>query len=416
MVQPDLFAATPASPVYSVSEINERVKRLLEDAFGDVDVEGEISNVRAQASGHWYFTLKDAQSQLQCILFRSDAARLRFEPEQGLHVRVRGRLGLYAPQGRYQMQVRTLHPVGHGALELAFRQLKDKLQREGLFDARRKRSLPQLPRRVALVTSPTGAAVRDLVATLALRWPLLHIRIVPVAVQGESAPGEIVRALEFLGRNDVADVVILARGGGSLEDLWAFNEERVARAIAASRLPVVSAVGHETDFTIADFVADARAATPTAAAALVVPQREELRRGLTASLRRMALALRKRSDIERHRLQRSLESYGLRRPRLLIAQHLQSLDTWQERLQRALGVRLQRLATNLDAARGRLSALSPRGVLERGYVYCVDSQSGDVVTRAAATRPRQRLHLQFADGMAPARIEGAGGAGLESEA
>ncbi len=416
MVQPDLFAATPASPVYSVSEINERVKRLLEAAFGDVDVEGEISNIRRQASGHWYFTLKDAQAQLQCVLFRSDATKLRFEPEHGLHVRARGRLGLYAPQGRYQLQVRTLHPVGHGALELAFRQLKDKLQREGLFEAQRKKPLPRLPRRVALVTSPTGAAVRDMVATIAMRWPLLHLRIVPVAVQGENAPGEIARALAFLDRNDVADVVILGRGGGSLEDLSAFNDERVARAIAASRLPIVSAVGHETDFTIADFVADARAATPTAAAALVVPDREEVRRGLAASLRRMAMALRKQSDIERHRLQRSLDSYGLRRPQLLIAQHLQSLDASQERLQRALATRLERLTATMNAARGRLSALSPRGVLERGYVYCIDPKSGDVVARAAGTHPRQRLHLHFADGMAPARIDSAGRAGMESQA
>ncbi len=405
-MQPDLFAATPR--VYSVSEINAQVKRLLEEAFGEIEVEGEISNARQQASGHWYFTLKDAAAQLGCVLFRSDAANLRFDPEHGLHVRARGRLGLYAPQGKFQMQVRSLWPVGQGALELAFRQLKEKLQREGLFDLERKKPLPRLPRRVALVTSPSGAAVRDMVATLSARWPLLRIFVVPVAVQGDEAPSEIVRALAFLNRTAAADVIIVGRGGGSLEDLQAFNHEGVARAIASSRLPVVAAVGHESDTTIADFVADVRAATPTAAAALVVPHRDEVQRHLELRLRRLALGLRKRSEVERLRLQRCLRSYGLRRPRLLLAEAAQGLDGRQERLQRGFAVLLERRNGALALVQARLQALSPQGVLQRGYSYCVDADSGAVVPRAAQTHPQQRLRLHFADGTAAARVEGPG--------
>ncbi|MFQ5599933.1 MAG: exodeoxyribonuclease VII large subunit, partial [Candidatus Krumholzibacteriia bacterium] len=362
MFQPDLFEAQEPR-VYSVSEITESVRRLLEETFRDVVVEGEISNARRHSSGHCYFTLKDERAQLACVLFRSDALALRFDLENGLRVRATGRLNLYPPQGKFQLQVRALLPVGHGALELAFRQLKERLQKEGLFDAARKRALPRLPQRVALITSPTGAAVRDMITTLTSRWPLLHIRVVPVAVQGEAAAGEIVRALQFINRAGAADVIIVGRGGGSLEDLWAFNEEPVARAIAASRIPVVSAVGHEVDYTIADFVADARAATPTAAGSLIVPHRDEVAAFLREVQSRTARALSRRCDVERHRLDALLRSYGLRRPRLLIEEFEQSLDARRERLERALRAVVERRRTAWQAACGRLQALGPRSVL-----------------------------------------------------
>ncbi|UCE02684.1 MAG: exodeoxyribonuclease VII large subunit [Candidatus Latescibacterota bacterium] len=405
MVQPDLFGSTPGARVYTVTQINDRVRRLLDSTFGDVCVEGEVSNARRHASGHWYFTLKDAQSQLAAVLFRGDARALAFDPENGLHVRATGRLDLYPPQGKFQLQVRRLQPVGHGALELAFRQLKEKLLREGLFDPARKRSLPRVPNRVALVTSATGAAVRDMITTLSERWPPITIRVVPVSVQGDAAPAEIVRALQFVNRVDAADVIVVGRGGGSLEDLWAFNDEGVARAIAASRIPVVSAVGHEVDTTIADYVADVRAPTPTAAAALVVPQREEVQAGLSEVLDRMARGLRRRCDVERHRLESRLGSYGFRRPRLLLQEHAQSLDTQRERMLRALRARIDEARTQLRASRAQLRSLSPRGVLKRGYVYCIDMESGAMVTRAQQTRSSQPLRLHFADGTAAARVE-----------
>ena len=288
--QPDLFA--PREPrIYTVSEINDAVRRVLDDCFGEVAVEGEISNAKRMPSGHWYFTLKDESAQIAAVLFRSDAAGLRFRLENGLCVRVAGRLNIYAPQGKFQIQARSVHPVGQGALELAFRQLKEKLQAEGLFDNARKRPLPRFPTRVALVTSPNGAAVRDMLTTLATRWPLAAVVLVPVAVQGDTAPEEIVRGLRAVDRRRAADVVILGRGGGSLEDLWPFNEEVVARAVVESGIPVISAVGHETDVTVADYVADARAATPTAAAKMAVPDQEEALGALLSTKVRMMRAL-----------------------------------------------------------------------------------------------------------------------------
>jgi exodeoxyribonuclease VII large subunit len=407
LVQPDLFERTQGPRVYTVSQINELVRRLLDESFGLVVVEGEVSNARRQSSGHWYFTLKDKQANLGAVMFRSDANALRFQLENGLHVRTTGRLSLYPPQGKFQLQVRRVEPVGHGTLELAFRQLRDKLQREGLFDAARKRALPRLPARVALVTSPTGAAVRDMITTFRARWPLVDVLVVPVSVQGEMAAPEIAHALQLVNRLHAADVVILARGGGSLEDLWAFNEEGVARAIAASSIPVVCGVGHETDTTIADFVADVRAATPTAAAARVVPQRAEIEESLRGSMRRMARALRRRCELERQRLDAWRQSYAFRRPRLLLEEAVQSLDARQERLSRALRALVERGRTALAATRARLNALSPHGVLARGYAYCEDADTGQLVARAAATRKHQGLTIHFADGTAPARVEGA---------
>src|SRR5579871_5543501 len=275
MSQTSLFDVTPQRQIFKVSELTERISEMLESAFDDVWVEGEVSNCHAAQSGHIYFTLKDARAQVKCVCFRDQARGLKCRPEDGLHLTVRGSIGVYQPRGEYQIYVSYIEPVGVGALQLAFEQLKKKLAAEGLFDESRKKPLPVLPRCIGLVTSPTGAAVRDILRILKRRFANVHVQIYPVKVQGEGAAKEIAAGLKYFSTAKFADVVILARGGGSLEDLWAFNEEIVARAISESRLPVISGVGHETDFTIADFVADLRAPTPSAAAEIVVRSRAE---------------------------------------------------------------------------------------------------------------------------------------------
>jgi exodeoxyribonuclease VII large subunit len=403
--QRELFVDAP--PVYTVTQINERVRTLLDRGFATVHVEGEISNSRRQSTGHWYLTLKDATSQLSVVLFRSDAQALRFQIEDGLRVRAGGRLTLYMPQGRYQLQARTILPVGVGPLELAFQQLKERLEREGLFDPARKRALPRFPRRIALITSPTGAVIRDMLSTLRARWPFVHVRVVPVAVQGDFAAAEIAAALRFVNRVAAADVIVVARGGGSLEDLWAFNEEPVARAIVASRIPVVSAVGHETDYTIADFVADVRASTPTAAAQLVVPDRREVRAQVHTATVHMGRSLQRKCEVARHRLAAMQRSYGMRRPGLLIDELRQSVDTKLSGAERALRTQMRRSTDRVVALQGRLQALGPRNVLARGYAYCVDARDRRVVSRAAAAFAGQELDVHFADGALRTRVESA---------
>jgi exodeoxyribonuclease VII large subunit len=407
-VQTELFATREAAPVYRVREINEAVRALLDEGFGEITVAGEISNAKQQASsGHWYFSLKDDAAELAVVMFRSDAAALRFQPENGLMVHARGRLGLYVKRGTYQMQVRGMQPVGQGALELAFRQLREKLEGEGLFELARKRSLPRLPRCIAVVTSPTGAAIRDVLTTLARRWPLARVLVVPVQVQGEQAPRDIVAALARIDRSRLADVVLLVRGGGSLEDLWAFNDEGVARAIAAARTPIVTGVGHESDITIADLVADERGATPTAAATRVVPSADEARKWLRQIDLRSAGALRRRLELPRQRLDALQQSYGLRRLRFLVPEHRQTLDARSERLERAMRLLLERASDRLRARTDHLQALAPRRVLERGYAYVVDAATDTLVPRAAAARADQDVRVVFADGARAARVLGA---------
>ncbi len=270
------FEFEPARQIYTVAGLNAAVRSLLESQFQDIWVSGEISGVKLAASGHYYFTMKDEQSQLRCVLFRTAARYLRFKPQDGIAVLARGRVDVYEPRGEYQLLVEALEPQGFGALQLAFEQLKKKLAGEGLFDASRKRPLPRLPRRIGIVTSPSGAVIRDMLQILERRFPGLHIRIYPAQVQGAGSIDEVVAGLDWFSQSGWPDVVIVGRGGGSLEDLWTFNEEAVARAIARSAVPVVSAVGHETDVTIADFVADLRAPTPSAAAELVICTRRQL--------------------------------------------------------------------------------------------------------------------------------------------
>src|SRR5580700_4971724 len=269
------FNLMPERRVFSVSELTARIRDLLTRNFTDILVEGELSNCQFPQSGHMYCTLKDDRAQIRCVCFKTQLRLMKFRPENGLHVTVRGSISVYEPRGEYQIYVENIEPVGLGALQLAFEQLKKRLDAEGLFAAERKKSLPMLPSRIGLITSPRGAAVRDVVRILRRRFPNVHLTVYPVRVQGEGAAAEIVKALKFFNQKKLVDVLILARGGGSMEDLWAFNEEPLARAVASSEIPVISGVGHETDFTIADFVADVRASTPSAAAELVVQTRRE---------------------------------------------------------------------------------------------------------------------------------------------
>ncbi len=297
-----LFDFQPQRQVYSVSELTQRLKGLLETEFPDVWVAGEISNFRPATSGHLYFTLKDANAQLRAVCFRNQARYLKFKPQDGVAVIARGRLSVYEARGEYQLLVEFLEPAGLGALQLAFEQLKARLAAEGLFDAARKKPLPVLPRTIGIVTSPTGAVIRDILRVLRRRYRNIDALLYPVRVQGEGAAQEIVQAVDHFNRRGGVDVVILARGGGSLEDLWTFNEESVARAIAASRIPIISGVGHETDFTIADFVADLRAPTPSAAAELVVHRKQDFQAELENRIRRMSQLFRLRLAEARQRL------------------------------------------------------------------------------------------------------------------
>ncbi len=295
-------AAPPSREVFSISRLNREARALLERGLGSVWLEGEISNLSRPGSGHWYFSLKDAAAQVRCAMFRQRNLLVRFPVKDGAQVLARGRVSLYEARGEFQVVIEHLEEAGEGALRRRFEELKQKLQAEGLFDSQHKQPLPALPRRIGVITSPTGAAVRDILHVLRRRFPAIPVLVYPVAVQGEAAPREIVQALGLASARRDCDVLIVARGGGSLEDLWAFNDEAVARAIFACPIPVVSGVGHEVDFTIADFVADERAPTPSAAAERVVPDRAEWLRSLAATYRRMGLAMRRRLGDQRQAL------------------------------------------------------------------------------------------------------------------
>jgi exodeoxyribonuclease VII large subunit len=339
MSQPSLNFG-PERKIYTVSELSLGIKNLLEKQFPDVWVTGEVSNFRAATSGHFYFTLKDANAQLRAVCFRNQARYLKFKPQDGISVIARGHLSVYEARGEYQLYVEYLEPAGLGALQLAFEQLKQKLAAEGLFELPRKKPLPVLPRAVGIVTSPTGAVIRDILRILKRRFRNMNVLLYPVKVQGEGAAEEIVEGLQYFNRHPVADVLIVARGGGSLEDLWAFNEEIVARAIAASRIPVISAVGHETDFTIADFVADLRAPTPSAAAELVVHRKQDFVGELQNRARRMTQIVRLKlsearqlyTELKMHRVFQTLATR--------LAERAQRVDDCIASLERSVRFRL----------------------------------------------------------------------------
>jgi len=442
----------PLRKTYTVGELNASIRALLDAEFQDIWVAGEISGARTATSGHCYFTLKDHEAQLRCVVFRGSLRYLKFKPQDGIAVLARGRIDLYEARGEYQLLVEALEPQGHGALQFAFEQLKKKLAAEGLFDAERKRRLPPLPQRIGVVTSPSGAAVRDIVEILSRRFPGIHVRIYPAQVQGDGSVETVVRALDYFSASEWADVVIVSRGGGSLEDLWTFNEEAVARAIARSRVPVISAIGHETDFTIADFVADLRAPTPSAAAELVISPREQLLdqlaaldSHLTQSARyRVAVAARRLHErgVERASaiLHRGLGRYAQRvdefdyrlRDRIGavatvygrrldgITAVLRSLDlrlrlaAARGRLDRAASAAGQSMTAVLTRARGHLdpltahlTQLSPLKILDRGYAI-VTTTDGRVVTNPAQAPPGFVIEARVAKGSLTATVNAAG--------
>ncbi len=362
--------------IYSVSEMTREIRTLLEERFGEVWIEGEISNFRPAASGHFYFSLKDETAQIRCVMFRGANRGLRFQPENGLQVLCGGRISVYEPRGDYQILVERLEPQGIGALQLAFEQLKKRLEGEGLFDPARKRPIPALPRKVGVVTSPTGAAIRDMVDVLTRRFPNIQILLNPVLVQGEGAAGEIASAVAVMNERDDLDLLIVGRGGGSIEDLWAFNEEVVARAIAASRIPVISAVGHETDFTIADFVADLRAPTPSAAAELAVPVKEDLLYEIGEKKHRLVQAT--GQILENSRLQVARWKAFFRDPGRRVAEALLRVDHCREQLLSAAGHLLMMAREKVGGMRRHLESLNPLAILERGFA---------VVSRPGILRP-----------------------------
>jgi exodeoxyribonuclease VII large subunit len=442
------FELAPERRIYTVSELNAAVRAVLDAEFANLWVSGEISSVKLAPSGHYYFTLKEREAQVRCVAFRSAHRYWKIKPQDGLAVLARGRLDVYEARGEYQLLVEALEPQGLGALQLAFEQLKKKLAAEGLFAAERKRPLPRFPRRIGIVTSPRGAAIADLIQILSRRSGGLHIRLYPALVQGEGAVEEVCRGIQYFSRSKWADLVIVGRGGGSLEDLWTFNEEAVARAIAGCAVPVVSAVGHETDVTIADFVADLRAPTPSAAAELVVPVRDELLERIGALRAKAMQGLRYRLAM----LDRRLRQQGIERALSLlhrrIGRGLQSVDEQEyhmrerlrgtldgrERTRRALEIRLRRfdmrprlaadrrrleialagvtLSMRAQAARRRsafeqvtakLSQLSPLRILERGYAI-VSNQTG-IVKDAGAAPPQSRIHVRLAKGELDAQVQ-----------
>jgi exodeoxyribonuclease VII large subunit len=450
-VRDDDGPAEPATErrVWSVSDLTAAIRNALESRFAEIWLEGEISNCRLWNTGHLYFTLKDSGAQIKAVMFRTAYRYLKFKPEDGLHVVARGRVSVYDPKGEYQIVCEHLEPVGQGALQLAFEQLKKRLAAEGLFDAARKRRLPALPRKIGIVTSLDGAAIRDIIKVISRRYPNAHLVIRPARVQGDGAASEIARALRAITRVPGVDVVIVGRGGGSIEDLWAFNEEAVARAIAQSSVPVISAVGHEVDFTIADFVADVRAPTPSAAAEIVVSGKEEFCSRIDRLAGRLESAVRSRVERQRtllhrletrpglagfpariamrgrhvaeltHRLGRAGRAQVARRARRLqdmrlglethdLRRRLGAVRSKLARAQAALTAAVVRTHHRADARlrtqAARLDSLSPLAVLGRGYAVCWDGTRTHVIRDAGSVEPGDEVRVTLRSGELECRV------------
>ena len=384
--------------VYTVSALTAEVKAVLEDGFSAIWVEGEVSNFKHHTSGHMYFTLKDAEAQIRVVMFRGSNRLLKFQPKDGLVVLIFGTVTLYERRGEYQINAEFMEPKGIGSLQLAFEQLKAKLEAEGLFDSARKRPLPRLPRKIGIITSPTGAAIRDMLTIIGRRFPGLAILICPVQVQGEMAAYEIAVALDAMGRRSDLDVLIVARGGGSLEDLWAFNEEVVARAIARSPLPVISAVGHETDATIADFVADLRAPTPSAGAELVVAQRDELRQRVDDLAARALAAMNNALAVRRARVQMLARHLGVLSPRAHLRGQSECLRALRQRLHAWWGLARMQRQERLKLLAGKLGTLSPLAILARGYSICWSLPARHIIKAAAEVRIGSEVAVRLHSG------------------
>lgn len=437
----DLFSKTTDREILSVSQLNRQARQLLETHLPLLWVEGELSNVSVPSSGHWYFTLKDDQAQVRCCMFRNRNMQVRFKPQQGQHVLVRARVSLYEGRGDYQIIAEHMEEAGSGALQRAFDELKQRLAAEGLFNEAHKKPLPKIPQHIAVITSPTGAAIRDVLSVLERRFPSIPVTVIPVAVQGKESAPQIVRAINLANRASLFDVILLTRGGGSMEDLWSFNDEIVARAIFNSDLPVVCGVGHEVDFTIADFVADRRAPTPSAAAEILVPDGDEwldkfigfevlleeamqrklahlhkhlehLRQRLRHPRQRLEQQAQRLDNLElrlqnhvknllnhqRHRLAQLQLRMQAHHPQLRLAQMRTRLNTAQVQLHKAQYSYLDRQKLRLATAARMLNTLSPLNTLERGFALVSDAETGQLISEQQQLMPGQRIHTRVARG------------------
>lgn len=444
----DLFSKTPEREIFSVSQLNRQARQLLETHLPLLWVEGELSNVSIPSSGHWYFTLKDDQAQVRCCMFRNRNMLVRFKPQQGQHVLLRARVSLYEGRGDYQIIAEHMEEAGSGALQRAFDELKHKLSQEGLFNEAHKKELPGLPKHIGVITSPTGAAIHDVLSVLERRFPSIQVTVIPVAVQGKESAPQIVKAIDLANRAGLFDVLLLTRGGGSMEDLWSFNEESVARAIFNSELPIVSAVGHEVDFTIADFVADLRAPTPSAAAELLVPDADDwldkfigfevlleeamlrrlqqwqkhlhnLRQRLRHPRERLEQQSQRLDNLElrlKNHIKNLLSDYKNRIQQLQIRQHahhpqvrLQQLNervaSHHLRLQKAQYRIIERKQQVLGEAVRMLNTLNPLSTLERGYSLITDAQTQKVITNSNQVKPGTSVNARVAQGEFVCRVE-----------
>ena len=393
--------------VFTVTALNAYLRELLEtdEVLQDLWVRGEISNFSQPRSGHLYFTLRDSESAMRCVMWKPSAMRLRFTPTDGMLVEAHGAMSIYPAQGQVQLYVDALRPAGEGALYQEFLRLRAQLEAEGLFDPSRKRPLPRLPKHIGVVTSATGAALHDILQTLNRRLPTLRVTVAPTPVQGVEAPAGIIAALKRLNSLPDLDLIILARGGGSIEDLWAFNDEGVARAIFASRYPVISGVGHETDFTIADFVADLRAPTPTGAAELATPiTKDELRAALQGADAQLTELINRQLENLKQALLLAESELRRNSPLQRILNNIQRLDELQGRLERAIQQQLQRKQNYLANAGDRLASLNPQAVLKRGYAIITDQATGQIISHTRQAVPWQPVWLQVQDGSIPAQI------------
>lgn len=395
---------TPTPAVLTVTQLNNYVKSLFEndDVLIAFFLTGELSNFKRHTSGHLYMSLKDAGSVVRAVMFASAASRLRFAPSDGMKVVIRGRASLYTKDGSYQIYIDDMQPDGLGALNLAFEQLKEKLHKEGLFDESKKKPLPPFPKRIGVITSPTGAAARDIFSVLKRRYPVAEIVFCPASVQGEGASSEVAAAIALFNRQNAADVLIVGRGGGSLEELWAFNEEVLARAVAASKIPVISAIGHETDFTICDFAADYRAPTPSAAAEIAAPDIIELNASLNAAGTYIYRLVREKLERESAQLSRLMKCRALQNPKTLTDEVRERTDRLSQSLFSLMQARLRLESEKLKGACGKLSALSPLEVLSRGYsiVY----HNGKIITDSTDLSENSEIEARFYKGSVTAAV------------
>jgi len=391
------------SHILTVTQLTSQIKALLEGAFPDIWVEGEISNLSIPQSGHAYFTIKDEHAQIRAVMFRSSLRFLKFTLQHGIQVLCRGRLSVYDPRGEYQLVLDYIEPKGVGALQLAFEQLKDRLAKEGLFDRDLKKPLPLLPRRIGIITSPTGAAIRDMLRVIKRRHPKMHILLYPAPVQGVDAAPALVEAIRYFNKVRNVDVMIIGRGGGSIEDLWTFNEEVVARAIHASRIPIISAVGHETDYTISDFVADLRAPTPSAAAEMVVESEERLRDAIHVLESRLVSRMGQRIETLRASLRENIRLLG--DPRRRLEQIVQRVDELVHRMALGLRQQVRRDRAQLASLTAGLDHLNPLAILSRGYSITRKMPEGVILKDAAAVMPGDLISTRFHVGEVLSRVE-----------